>query len=389
MNSQAKPLVYFDYCATTPLDPRVVQAMLPSLGDAFGNPSSMHWAGQQALELKEQARKKVATVLGGQPDEIIFTSGATEADNLALLGIMKKFAPADGHLITSAIEHHAVLHAAAELEKQGYAVSYLPVNRDGLVDLEVFQSSFRPETKLVSIMLVNNEVGSIQPIKELCTIAHDHGALFHTDAVQGLLLADHLIPHLDIDLLSLSAHKIYGPKGIGALWVRSGIEIHSQLFGGPQELGRRSGTENMPGILGLAAAIELLGENRERAFHHQSKLRKYLIDCLQKSIPETVVNGAPDHTAPHVISARFPGAVAEMMLFLLSKAGFAVSLGSACTSKDIEPSHVLIAMGQSPKDIESTLRISIGTPTTPDEIDALMDSLPEIYQQCKEVKGYA
>lgn len=374
--------IYLDYCATTPVDPEVVSAMMPVLEGMFGNPSSMHWAGRQAMDLKEQSRKRIASVLGCQPDEIVYTSGATEADNLALLGIMKRFSPKHAHLITSSIEHHAVLHAASELKNEGYAVTYLPVDCDGIVHAKSLQAALRPETKLVSIMLVNNEIGSIQPIKELSSIAHKHGALFHTDAVQGLFLEDQIISKLDADLLSLSGHKIYGPKGIGALYIRKGIEITPQLLGGPQENGHRAGTENMPGILGLAAALEKVGRDREIIDRHLHDLRSHLLKRLAGEIPEAIINGNPEYSASHIVSARFPGAVAEMMLLLLSQAGIAVSLGSACTSRDIEPSHVLLAMMQSHHEIESTLRISIGCPTTLEEIDLFMNILPGIYHKC-------
>lgn len=376
--------IYFDYCATTPVDSEVKEAMLPALEDVFGNPSSMHWAGKLAAEKKEAARKEIADILNCVPDELVFTSGATEADNLALFGIMKQYAPGDAHLITCVVEHHAVLHAASELEKQGYAVTYLPVDGNGLVDPGKLQSALRPQTRLVSIMYVNNEMGSIQPIFDLSSVTHQHGALFHTDAVQGLYINDHLVSTLNIDLLSFSGHKIYGPKGIGALFVRKELELVPQIIGGPQERGLRAGTENIPGILGLAAAIKKISRDRNSIFGHLRELRRYFLNHLKQEIPTIFVNGDAETTAPHILSIIFPGAVAEMMLLHLSQAGFAVSLGSACTSKDVEPSHVLTALGWSRKEAEATLRISFGVPTTKDEVDQLIDILPGIYQQCKE-----
>lgn len=376
--------IYFDYCATTPVDSEVREAMLPALEEVFGNPSSMHWAGKLAMEKKEAARKEIADILTCIPDELVFTSGATEADNLALFGIMKQYAPGDAHLITCVVEHHAVLHAASELEKQGYAVTYLPVDGNGLVDPGSLQSALRPQTRLVSIMYVNNEMGSIQPIFDLSSIAHQQGALFHTDAVQGLYIDDHLVSTLNIDLLSFSGHKIYGPKGIGALFVHKELELVPQIIGGPQERGLRAGTENMPGILGLAAAIKKISRDRNSIYGHLRELRGYFLNHLKQEIPIISVNGDADTTAPHILSIIFPGAVAEMMLLHLSQAGFAVSLGSACTSKDVEPSHVLTALGRSRKEAEATLRISFGVPTTKDEVDQLVDILPGIYQQCKE-----
>ena len=367
--------IYLDYCATTPVHLQVREAMIAALDSEFGNPSSLHWAGQRALDLLKQARMDVASSLGCAPEEIIFTSGATEADNLALFGTLRLLPKNNAHLITSAIEHHAILHAAEQLEREGYAVTYLPVDSRGLVDPEDVRRAIRPETALVSIMFVNNEVGSIQPIAEISGIAHEYGIRFHTDAVQGMGLLDVDVNALGIDMFSLSAHKIYGPKGIGALYVRNGIKLLPLVVGGSQERSRRAGTENVPGILGLAAAMWLVRAHRTEERVRMLRLRERLINGLQAIGPGVTVNGPGDEVAPHVVSASFAGADAEMLLIRLNNEGFAVSMGSACNSKSIEPSHVLTAMGMPREQIESTLRISLGMPTTEEEIDQFLQAL--------------
>jgi cysteine desulfurase len=349
--------------------------MLEALESNFGNPSSLHWAGKDARRLVDQARADVANGIGCQPDKIIFTSGATEADNLALFGTLRLFPLNEAHLITSAIEHHAVLHAAHRLEQEGYAVTVLPVDEHGVVNPEDVQKAIRPQTKLISIMYVNNEVGSVQPIAEIGKIAREHSILFHTDAVQAVGLFDVNVDELNVDLLSLSAHKIYGPKGIGALYVRLGIELAPVLFGGPQEHSLRAGTENVPGIVGMGAAMNLVREHRVEERVRLLGLRKYLIEGLQALGPEVIVNGAEETTAPHIVSVSFTGADAEMLQIRLNEEGVAVSLGSACNSNAIEPSHVLTAMNLPREQIESTLRISLGMPTTREEIEFLLGAM--------------
>lgn len=367
--------IYLDYCATTPVHPSVRDAMLRALDMDFGNPSSMHWAGQDSRRLMDQARMDVARGIGCRPTAIHFTSGATEADNLALFGTLRRFPSNEAHLITSAIEHHAVLHAAQHLEQEGYSVTYLPVDEYGLVNADDVRRAIRPETKLISVMYVNNEIGSVQPIAEIGRIAREHKILFHTDAVQGVGLFDVNVDDLNVDLLSLSAHKIYGPKGIGALFVRAGIELSPMLFGGPQEGMLRAGTENVPGIVGLGAAMNLVREHRAEESARILQLRKSLINGLQSICPEMIVNGPEGAVAPHVLSISFVGADAEMMLIRLNNEGVAVSLGSACNSESIEPSHVLTAMKLPQEQIESTLRFSLGMPTTTDELDILLGAI--------------
>ena len=352
--------------------------MAKALDENFGNPSSMHWAGADSKQLLKQARAEVADGIECRPDEIIFTSGATEADNFALFGSLRLFPSNEAHLITSAIEHHAILHTAAQLERDGYSVTCLPVDEHGLVDPQDVQRAIRPETKLISIMYVNNEVGSIQPIAEIGRIAHEHDIRFHTDAVQAIGSFSVNVDDLHVDMLSLSAHKINGPKGIGALYVRSGLELAPMIVGGSQEGSLRAGTENVPGIVGLGAAMNLVRQHRADERARLLGLRKYLIDGLHAIGLAVIVNGPEEDVAPHILSISFIGVDAEMMLIRLNGEGIAVSLGSACNSKSIEPSHVLTAMSLPREQIESTLRISLGMPTTKDELDILLGVIARV-----------
>ncbi len=381
------PGIYLDYCATTPVHPQVRTAMLATLEDDFGNPSSMHWAGRQANELIGQARSEVAESIGASPQEICFTSGATEADNLALLGVLRRYEPGKAHLITTAVEHHAILHAAAQLEKEGYAVTILPVDGQGLVNPQNVRKALRPETVLVSVMMVNNETGAIQPVAEIGALAQEMGILMHTDAVQGMGLLDVNVDALKVDLLSLSAHKIYGPKGIGALYVRRGVRVEPLAFGGPQEQSLRPGTENVPGIVGLGTAVRLTREHKSEERTRLSGLRAGLIDRLMERVPDAILNGPAKQVAPHVVSVSFPGADGEMILIRLNAEGIAVSLGSACNSKSIEPSHVLTAMGLPREQIEGSLRISLGYPTNQAELDRFLEVIPTVVQRVLAVKN--
>lgn len=374
MNSR----IYLDYCATTPVHSSVRDKMLHALDMDFGNPSSLHWAGKNSRQLVDQARMDVARGIGCRSAEVHFTSGATEADNLALFGILRQFPRNEAHLITSDVEHHAILHAARHLEHEGYSVTYVPVDEYGCVNPDDVRRAIRPQTKLISIMYVNNEVGSVQPIKEIGKTAREHNVLFHTDAVQAIGLYDVNVDELNVDLLSLSAHKIYGPKGIGALFVRTGVELSPMLFGGTQEGSLRAGTENVPGIVGLGAAMNLVREHRAQEHARILELRKDLINGLHSIDSEVIINGPKEAVAPHILSISFIGADAEMMLIRLSNEGVAVSLGSACNSESVEPSHVLTAMGLPREQIEATLRISLGMFTTEEEIDLFADALARI-----------
>jgi cysteine desulfurase len=374
--------IYLDYCATTPVLPEVRAAMLRTLDQDFGNPSSMHEVGKTAANLVAKARAEVALGVGCTPEEIIFTSGATEADNLALLGVMRRHKPGSAHLITTSIEHHAILHTAQQLQREGYQVTILPVDAQGLVDPGLLRKSIRQDTVLISVMLVNNEVGSIQPLAEIGEIARENGILLHTDAVQGIGLLDIDVDALKVDLLSLSAHKIYGPKGVGALYVRQGVGLEPMFHGGSQEQAIRPGTENVPGITGMGAAVRLNGQHKTQEFSRLAHMRGDLISALSEKIPGLIVNG-PAFVSPHVVSLSFPEADGEMMLIRLNGAHIAVSMGSACTSKDIEPSHVLTAMGLPRSQIEATLRISLGYPTTDEELVFVVETLPEIWRKAR------
>jgi cysteine desulfurase len=370
--------IYLDYCATTPVHSSVRDAMLHALETNFGNPSSLHWAGKDSKQLVDQARMDVAEGIGCTPAEITFTSGATEADNFALFGTMRQFSPDEAHLITSAIEHHAILHAAQRLEREGYSVTYLPVDGSGCIDPADLRRAIRPETKLISVMYVNNEVGSVQPVAEMGRIARERGILFHTDAVQAVGLFDVNVDNLNVDLLSLSAHKMYGPKGVGGLYVRAGVDLVPMLVGGPQEHLLRAGTENVPGIAGLGAAMNLVRQHRAQERIRIRELREYLLAGLQSLGSVVIVNGSETASAPHILSVSFTGVDAEMLLIRLNREGIAVSLGSACNSKSIEPSHVLSAMKIPPERIESTLRISLGMPSTRAELDQLLEAVARV-----------
>jgi len=374
--------IYLDYCATTPVHPEVRAAILKTLETDFGNPSSMHSIGKAAANGIADAREQVALGLSCSPSEVIFTSGATESDNLALAGILHLSKPGKAHLITTSIEHHAVLHTAKKLQSEGYEITFLPVDRQGMIDPVDVQNAIRPNTVLISVMMVNNEVGTIQPISEIGKIAKENGILFHSDAVQAIGLLDVNVNELHVDLLSLSGHKIYGPKGIGALFVREGVRLAPLTFGGVQENALRPGTENVPGIAGMGAAIRLTNQHKKDENIHLTRLRGIIISGLQERVPGLIVNGAAI-AAPHILSVSLPNADSEMMLIRLNGAGIAVSIGSACTSKSIEPSHVLTAMNLPTSQIEGTLRISLGYPTTEEEIATVLELLPKIWSKAK------
>jgi len=376
--------MYFDYCATTPISTEVLEAMHPFWQENFGNPSSLHQHGQIAANALQHAREQVAGLLDADEGEIIFTSGATEADNLALMGILRPWENKIVHLITSSVEHRAVLHTAQALEKMGCLVTYLPVDSTGMIDLVDLRRAIRKETRLISIMHVNNEVGTIQPIAEIGKIAKENGILFHCDAVQGVGFLDVNVKEMGVQLLSLSAHKVYGPKGVGALYLQKDIEIQNLFYGGSQEKKIRPGTENIPGIVGFGKAAEVIRKDRVGNKQHVRVLRDQLIHALKVNIPDLVVNGpADDRVCPHVISLTFLGSVAEMMQIRMAMQGVAVSLGSACNSKEIAPSHVLLAMGLSREAADATIRVSLGAPTTADEIKLLSQLLPTAASACK------
>jgi cysteine desulfurase len=374
---------YFDHAATTPVDPRVLGEMLPHFAEGYGNPSELHRLGREARRAVERARARVAAAIGAREREIVFTAGGTEADNLAIAGYLQRFAP--GHLIVSAVEHPAVGEVARALNRQGWAVDFVPVDEHGVIDLEAYEAAFRPDTKLASVMYANNVVGTIQPVAELARIAHEKGAVFHTDAVQagGSVALD--VNELGVDLLSLSGHKLHAPKGVGAVYVRRGLRLSPLLHGGGQERRLRSGTENVPGIVGMGAAMELAGAGLAETRPRVEALRDRLVEGVLAAIPDVHYLGHP--------SLRLPGNAAfsvryiegESMLLKLDAAGFMVSSGSACASGSLEPSHVLLAMGLGAEEAHGSIRVSLGRGNTQGEIDAFLEAFPPIVDQLRQM----
>ena len=380
-------LIYLDHAATTPLDPRVLEAMLPFLSGMSGNASSIHQVGRAALQALDDAREQVALVLGCQPKEIVFTSGGSESINLALKGVaMALRVQGKNHLISSAIEHHAVLHALDYLvEYEGFTVTLLPVDRNGRVNPADLSAALRPETALVSVMYANNETGVIQPITELAAICRERGVLFHTDAVQapGQLSLD--VNALGVDLLSLTAHKFYGPQGVGLLYLRRGTPLVPQINGGAQERRRRAGTENIAGIVGLAKALTIAESERTTLASRLRALSERLIDGVLTRIPQSWLNGDRESRLPSIVNLGFACIETESLLLLLDQRGICASSGSACTSGSLEPSHVLLAMGLSPEEANGSIRFSLGKQTTDEQIDIVLDLLPDLVAQLRTV----
>jgi cysteine desulfurase len=373
--------IYMDHSATTPVDPEVAKVMISALTDSFGNPSSIHGYGNEARLAIEKARKQIASLIGANSEEIVFTSGGTESDNTAIIGTAHTYQNRGRHLITSKIEHHAVLDAFKHLERQGYETTYLPVNRLGQVDIETVRKAIRPETILISIMHANNEIGTIEPIEEIGKLARSLGIVFHTDAVQtvGRIPVD--VKALNVDLLSLSAHKFYGPKGIGALYIRSGIKPYPLMHGGGQERTWRSGTENVPGIVGLGQAAEMALLNIPERSDHLQGLAQTLISRILNEIPQAYLTGHPQDRLPGHVSFVFLGVEGAAMLIFLDSEGIAVSGGSACTSNSFDPSHVLTALGLTKDAAHSSLRVTMGKDNTFADIDRLMEVLPGIIER--------
>ena len=375
--------IYLDYNSTTPVDRAVLEAMLPYFVDNFGNASSIHSAGQRGRAAVDAARDSVAALIGAKPAEIVFTSGGTEADNLALFGSVAASNQTRKHIITTAIEHHAVLNAAQALEKQGVEVTFVPVGASGIVDPEDIRRALRPESILISVMHANNEIGTIQPIEEIGRIAAEAEVYFHSDAVQsaGKLPLD--VNRLGVDFLSLSAHKIYGPKGVGALYVRAGTPLEPQFYGGHHERDQRPGTENVPGIVGLGNAAELANENLTGDVLQLAILRDRLERALVGSLPSVRINGDAKWRIPNTTNLAFAGASGESLVIALDLQGVACSTGAACSSGAVEPSHVLLAIGLSPDDARSSLRFSLGRPTTSDEIESAIEIIPAAVERLR------
>jgi len=383
---------YLDYNSTTPVDREVLEAMLPYLAENFGNASSIHSPGQQARGAVDRARDSVAALLGAKPAEIVFTSGGTEADNLALFGVAAASTKTRKHIVTTAIEHHAVLNSCQELERQGIDVTYVPVGSDGVVNPDDIRRALRPETILISVMHANNELGTIQPVEEIGHIAAEADVYFHCDAVQaaGKLPLD--VNRLGADLLSISAHKIYGPKGAGALYVRSGTPLTPQFHGGHHERDRRPGTENVPGIVGLGKAAELArirlaGNNAASSSELEriAALRDRLEERLLDEIPSVSVNGDAGRRVGNTSNLTFAGAGGESLIIALDLQGIACATGAACSSGAVEPSHVLLAIGLSADDARSSLRFSLGRNTTPEEIDYAIRVIPGVVERLRSL----
>jgi cysteine desulfurase len=362
--------IYLDHAATSPIHPRVVNEIVSVMNGPFGNPSSIHSFGREARQLLDQARMGVAESIGSKFNEIIFTSGGTEADNLAITGVAKAMKSKGKHIITSTIEHHAVLHICEQLEKDGYEVTYLPVNEDGIISIEDVKQALREDTILVTIMYGNNEVGTIQPIKEIGEVLKGHQAYFHTDAVQAYGMLEIDVNEENIDLLSVSAHKINGPKGIGFLYASDNVKLEATIFGGEQERKRRAGTENIPYIMGFLEAVEISLQNMEEKRKQYPIFKEKLKDVLEENEVEFYQNGSLEQSLPHVLNLSFPGTDVESMLVNLDLSRIAVSSGSACTAGSIEPSHVLVAMfGKDSERLRNSIRFSFGLYNTLEQIE--------------------
>lgn len=376
--------IYLDHNATTPVHPIVLEAMLPYLGSEFGNPSSPHYFGQRARQAIEGAREAVAALIGARSSEIIFTSGGTEADNSAILGVVshaqrtqKQSGQSPLHVITTAIEHDAVLNACRALEACGVSVTYVPAaGRDGIVNADAIRSALRPETALISVMHANNEIGTLQPIEQIGKIAAEADTAFHTDAVQSAGKIPIDVNRFGVDLLSLSAHKFYGPKGAGALFVRKGTKINPLLHGGGNERGRRAGTENVAAIVGLGKACELARNDMAQLSAHLCELRNRLEEGLLARIRGARINGDPVRRVPNTSSLTLPGVESESLVIALDLAGLACSAGAACSSGAVDPSHVLTAIGLTPAEARASLRFSVGRGNTREEIDMALELIP-------------
>ena len=377
--------VYLDYSATTPVKEEVVREMLPYYTEVYGNPSSLYTAGLEAKAGLDKARSRVAKLINADPKEIFFTSCGTEADNWVLEGAADALKKKGNHIITSKIEHHSILHTCEYLEKNGFEVTYLDVDSEGFVSPEALEAAIRDNTILVSIMMVNNEIGTIEPIKELAAVAKAHGILFHTDAVQALGNIPIDVKDLGIDFLSMSAHKIYGPKGTGALYMRKGVRISNFMHGGAQETKKRAGTENLAGIAGFGKAAEMAMDNLQSHIEHSTGLRDYFWQKIQENITGVQLNGSKEKRHPGNLNISFDYIEGEAILLMLDGNGISVSTGSACSSKSLAPSHVLEAIGVSITKMNGTVRFTVGDFTTKEDIDYVIEVLTKIVQRLREL----
>ncbi len=380
-----KTRIYLDNAATTRTAQEVVDAMLPYFTESYGNPSSIYELGQRSKEAITKAREEIARVIGAKSEEIYFTGGGSEADNWAIKAAYEAYKNKGNHIITSKIEHHAVLHTCQYLEKQGARVTYLDVDENGMIDLDQLQKAITPETILITIMFANNEIGTIEPVKEIGMIAKEHGILFHTDAVQAFGQVPIDVDELNIDMLSSSAHKINGPKGIGCLYIRKGVKIRSFIHGGAQERKRRAGTENVPGIVGYGVAARMAAESMEERTKKEQELRDYFIRQVLEEVPYTRLNGDPVKRLPNNANFSFRFIEGESLLIMLDMKGIAGSSGSACTSGSLDPSHVLLAIGLPHETAHGSLRLTLGADTTKEDLDYTLEQIKEIVAKLRNL----
>ncbi len=378
-------MIYLDNAATTKTAPEVVDAMLPYFSEYYGNASTIYSLGAESKKAMDHARQTIADSLGAKPEEIYFTAGGSESDNWALKATAEAYASKGKHIITTKIEHHAILHTCEYLEKRGFEITYLNVDRDGLISLDELKAAIRPDTILISVMFANNEIGTIEPIAEIGEIAKEHGVLFHTDAVQAYAQVPINVDEMHIDMLSASGHKLNGPKGIGFLYIRKGVKIRSFVHGGAQERSRRAGTENIPGIVGLGAAVERAMRIMDTKTRKEIELRDYLIGRLENEIPHCWLNGHRTKRLPNNINFSFLFIEGESMLIMLDMKGICASSGSACTSGSLDPSHVLLAIGLKHEEAHGSLRLTLSEESTKEEMDIVADEVKKIVQRLRDM----
>ena len=373
-------LIYLDNAATTATRPEVTEAMLPYFSEKYGNPSSLYSLAKESNAAVTQAREIIAGSIGAKPNEIYFTAGGTEADNWALIATAEAYESKGRHIITTKIEHHAILETCKYLEKRGFEVTYVGVDEDGFIRMDELRAAIRPDTILISVMYANNEIGTIQPVREIGELAREHGVLFHTDAVQAYCQVPINVDENCIDMMSASAHKLYGPKGIGFLYIRKGIKTRSFIHGGDQERRRRAGTENVPAIVGFAKAVEIGMETMKERDDKERELRNYLIDRVLAEVPYVRLNGPRDHRLPGNASFCFNFVEGESLLMRLDNKGVCISTGSACTSSSLEPSHVLLAIGVPVEIAHGSIRVTLNASNTKEEIDYVVDAIKEVVE---------
>ena len=378
-------MIYLDNAATTKTAPEVVDAMLPYFSEYYGNASTIYSLGAESKKAMDHARQTIADSLGAKPEEIYFTAGGSESDNWALKATAEAYASKGKHIITTKIEHHAILHTCEYLEKRGFEITYLNVDRDGLISLDELKAAIRPDTILISVMFANNEIGTIEPIAEIGEIAKEHGVLFHTDAVQAYAQVPINVDEMHIDMLSASGHKLNGPKGIGFLYIRKGVKIRSFVHGGAQERSRRAGTENIPGIVGLGAAVERAMGIMDTKTRKEIELRDYLIGRLENEIPHCWLNGHRTKRLPNNINFSFLFIEGESMLIMLDMKGICASSGSACTSGSLDPSHVLLAIGLKHEEAHGSLRLTLSEESTKEEMDIVAEEVKKIVQRLRDM----